>query len=555
MGTNLAQNLTCTSCGNRPAPYARESRAPQPASPYGSGSVFPMSSSPPPAAGRSGSAASSNTNMGRGTPGAEPTNSGALPASWGGFSIGAPLEQQQRFNQDGHSNAFDSGGNRSPTSAAQQQQQQRRNSIQAQLGTGSPANVRAALDTHRQQQAALSAALREGESSREQVQYLQQVLQSSRQYGQGVEAAIEHLANLLHKKTVECEQLRALANENYAPLRSAVRSQFETSVRQEARQQAELRQLQSQIESLLTERTKMQQEITSLKALNKELEAAPPHASYNPSDKNLLFNRLAGGDGAAASAAAAQNSSRGAADGPSVTSWNTSNHQVQPSVPSQRDFMNVLSSIDDSTALKLERAGLFDMLKVVCARMCTQAKGMPPGHYPNLSDVVAHVLRERRDVANGGPHQIASEAANPVPQVVTSDRQRATNLFLANNPNQFDELNMLLSQYEGRERDLYNKLKAQYESGGVDLSAPRDAKTLGAQANRPGTGGTDATTELHARIMIMYRKYNPSKIGSRDLNDLLSKYPPELLLSSLVEKYGPEPTGDERRALIQSIAA
>jgi len=413
------------------------------------------------------------------------------------------------------------------------------------------------METSRASHTMLQQALREAQSGKEQVDYLQNVLQNSRQYGRDVEAAIEHLANLLHKKTVECENLRALANENYAPLRNAVRSQFETTVKQEARQQAELRHLQGQIDTLLGERSTLQQEIGSLKSLVKELEGAPPHASYNPADKGLLFNRVTAGDLSDPDHDGGRRGSVAAPDAAAATiaSWNlggsggaASGGAALPGNAGQRELMTLLSSIDETTSVKLDKAGMFDALKVICGRMCTQAKGMPNGQYPNLTSVVSQVLRERRDAAGGGSHALAIEASGPVPQVTTSDRERVSRLFLTNKPDQLDELNMMLANYQGREGELYAKLKAQFERGDKDVGSLVDPRPLEAGDR------TDTATELHARIMIMYRKYQPNKIGSRELHDVLAKYPPELILNSLVEKYGPEPTGEERRMLIQGIA-
>jgi hypothetical protein len=417
---------------------------------------------------------------------------------------------------------------------------------------------RQAVAQTRESHAALQKALRDAQSGKEQVDYLQSVLENSRQYGRDVEAAIEHLANLLHKKTIECENLRALANENYAPLRNAVRTQFETTVKQEARQQSELRHLQGQIDSLLGERSQLQQEIGSLKSLVKELEGAPPHASYNPADKNLLFNRMAGdlsGGGTDDQRAPNYGSSNGNADGAAaLASWNlaASPGAALPGNAAQRELMALLSTIDEVTSTKLDKSGMFDALKVICGRMCTQAKGMPTGHYPPLTEVLSQVLRERRDASGGGAHALQVEASGSIPQVQTSDRQRCTNLFLANRPNDLDDLTMLLATYEGREGELYARLKTEFEqAGGGDVDGGRRPADL-----KPVDHGdrVDTTTELHARIMIMYRKYQPNKIGSRELNDVLAKYPPELVLNSLVEKYGPEPQGEERRMLIQGIA-
>lgn len=382
--------------------------------------------------------------------------------------------------------------------------------------------------------------------AQEQAEFLRNVVQQAQVYGKDIEASIEHLADLLHKKTVECEGLRALAQENYDHVRRSVRSEYEHRIRAEARQQQELRHLQMKIDGMVAERQQHQQEVQSLRALVKELEATPPHAAYNPRDASL-FNRYMSAD------------DDGNVKDIGLASWDLKKSYAPPK-GHHRDFINYISTLEPEMAHTLDNAGMFDFVKAVAVQLCTPLHN---GTHPDLATVVTQLIRDRRSFGNKA---ISGIAAQSIPTVDYDDRQRVTDLFLANNPAEYQKLNMLLSSYEGRENELYETLREQYST---DADRAEIAKKLintktgsmpnfesqdgSASAFSVGAGSADSAVELHARIVLMYKKYNPSKLNGKELNELLGVYAPEVLLAALVEKYGPEPTPAERRQLIKSI--
>jgi hypothetical protein len=394
--------------------------------------------------------------------------------------------------------------------------------------------------------------------SAEEAEFLREVVYQSAKHGKEIEAAIEFLSEQLRKKTVECEGLRSLAQENYDPVRRAVRREYEARVSSESRQQHQQRALMTRIEELQAERQTLQQEVQSLKALVNELERQPPPSNYNEFDSSL-FNRVAYSNGGDDHDDQQKNSSssksKGAKDDPNA-SWNLGNGGSILNAPkhqTQRDVLSGLSGIDSDVAKALEAGQVFDFVKALLVRMCTR---LPNGAFPDLTGVITSLLRERR----ADPNSLARNAAQPIPVAEVSDRQRVTQLYLANNPGQLQQLEMLLSQYQGREGELYEILRDRFYSedgkaavaNALGTNKPVISSTLDA-SGRPQAISTDPATELHARIMLMYKKYNPAKLASKDLNVMLSKYPPEILLSALVEKYGPEPSPAEKRELLRSL--
>jgi hypothetical protein len=373
-----------------------------------------------------------------------------------------------------------------------------------------------------------------------EARFLRQVVQQAHTYGRDIEASIEHLSDLLRKKTVECEGLRSLAQENYDPLRRAVRREYEARMQMEARQAQEIRHYHRRVEELQSEKLALFQEVKSLRALVQELERTPPPSAYNEND-NSLFNRVAYG------------SEGGGSPAGIAASWKAGQEGVSaPTATSQRDLITVLCSLQPEVADALASVGMFDFVKAALVRLCTR---LQTGAYLDLSACVTQLLREHR----ADPTVLTRIAGAHVPLASTSDRQRVTQLFLANNPGQIQQLEALLAQYNGREAELFEALR---EHGGSHPAlAKGGAAAPGAPLMAPGTHivlnatapGADPSVELHARIVLMYRKYNPAKLAGRDLNALLGKYPPEVLLTALIEKYGPEPTQAEKRELLRGM--
>ena len=382
----------------------------------------------------------------------------------------------------------------------------------------------------------------------DQMAYLASVVEQSKKYGQDIERSVEELAHLLHKKTVECEGLRAIASENYNGLRESVRNEYEARLRSETRQHQELRSMQNKLDTLQAERNQLLAEVASLREVVQKMEDMPPAAPYSPND-NSLFNRIMRGT-----------SDRSGDDGnpkgllSSVHSWNLA---TKGNIPegSQRDLINYVNNMDREHAKALHAAGVFDFLKVAMHRLCTP---LPNGTYSDLPSVIGKLLKERRE--SYGPESLANEAAKPIPTIHRDAHQEAVDIFLKDNPGQHLQLQQQLDLYKGREHELYAKIRRDHnlKVGFEEAVAPKAelsaAKQIEGKIPLDASGG-EQSLEINARIVLMYRMYNPSKLNGKELNEMLEKYPPEVLLSALIDKYGPEPTAAERRELIRQMCA
>jgi hypothetical protein len=420
----------------------------------------------------------------------------------------------------------------------------------------------------------LIGSTEDGMYSESQVQQLLQVIEATQRYGKEIEQSVEELAELLRRKTIECDGLRQIAQENYDPLRQAVRNEYNSRVKQESRHAQDQRVLQHQIETLKSERNKMQQELDALRKLVQELQSVPPPVPFNPQSDTLLHRMLRGGESRSDVGSRSINS-----NGPRstlMTAMDGSAASLLPQtlnmtadtamiVPEQRDFVNYILSLGSDNAAALHNSGALDFIKVMCRRLC---QTLPDGSFPDLSTTTGDMLRDLRNGVN-----LATEASQPIRALTPSWRQRCTQLFLANRPAQGRELAALLDEYRGREEELYQRLTLDFSadapmfdevdnpSGALQPVASRYNGYQDAAAAKSGAQSIQATQkntavedrELHARCLIMYRKYNPSKATSREVQEMFRKYPPEVLLAALIEKYGPEPTATERKHLVRSL--
>lgn len=401
----------------------------------------------------------------------------------------------------------------------------------------------------------------DGKYTDSQVKQLLDVIDASQRYGREIEQSVEELAELLRKKTVECDGLRALAQENHDPLRRAVRQEYDARIKQESRHTQEQRKLMQQIETLKNERTQMQQELESLRQLLKELQSVPPAIDYNR-NSNSLLNHMLRSDVDPNNLDGARSSLQDAIRGVSTASWMMPTDPAML-LPAQRDFINYLTSLPPAHARTLQASGVFQFMRLLCRRLCAP---LPDGTFPELGIVVGELLREIR---SGG--DIAAQADAPIPTLQPSWRQKVTQLYLANYPMNGQQLALLLDEYQGREEELFKQIKKDVEAQNApafdevdDTSSQSIQQRLGYRSALEAKVGAstiqpNARTnsveerELHARCIIMYKKYNPSKAMSREVQEMLRKYPPEVLLAALVEKYGPEPTAVERKHLVRSL--
>lgn len=427
----------------------------------------------------------------------------------------------------------------------------------------------------------LTGAADDGSYSESQVQQLLQVIEATQRYGKEIEQSVEELAELLRRKTIECDGLRQIAQENYDPLRHAVRNEYNSRVKQESRHSQEQRALQHQIETLKLDRTKLQQELDSLRKLVQELQSVPPAVPFNPQSDTLLNRMLREGGTGTLGDPYAATARGGGGGGPPRTLTGALDGSASAQIaetmyltgdrsmtsPEQRDFVNYIMSLGPDNAKALHNSGALDLVKVVCRRLC---QTLPDGTYPDLGTTAGDVLRDLRNGANLG-----AEASQPLRAIQPSWRQRCTQLFLANRPGQGRDLAALLDEYSGREEELYRRLKTELEADYAPNFEVTDGSPTGvmqplsqrlnsyqnamdAKAGAQSIQATQKNTsvedrELHARCLIMYRKYNPSKATSKEVQDMFRKYPPEVLLAALIEKYGPEPTAAERKFLVRSL--
>lgn len=136
----------------------------------------------------------------------------------------------------------------------------------------------------------------------------------------------------------------------------------------------------------------------------------------------------------------------------------------------------------------------------------------------------------------------------------------------------------MLEKWDGREDELYRKLLKEYKTrdpsgefmnrvptnssvynGGAGPTTLNPEQVSAAMSPTPysrrfNDGENVATdSELHLRVVLMYKKYNPERLESKEFGELVRKYPPETLLKALIERYGPEPTLQERKRIVKSI--
>lgn len=423
----------------------------------------------------------------------------------------------------------------------------------------------------------------------EDINELLKVIEVSNQYGKEIERSVEELATLLQKKTIECEGLRKLAAENHSSLAEAVKNEYNSRVRVETKQSNEIHDLQNKIASMRSEKDDLQREVETLRMMVAQLKATPASLTDREVHANSLFNRLAKGI-----------DKKPTAEDHMLSTWNL----PRPSqlTPTQRDLVNFVGNISSDVARSLQAAGSFDFLTVLCQRLCTPVNDKGDV-YPEMGATIGELLRELRlDVANGAVAisgnpadnflsavngqrlSIAQQAASAtIPLVKKSARMRVIDLFLANNPqdytqpNKVTELNKLLEDNEGKEEELYERLLAEYrkkDPSGSFLNrlppnnyvyqppqTPQNATVPVPSAsfkpaafNGSDDIGTAAESELHVRVALMYKKYNPNKLQTKEYKELVAKYPPETLLRALIQRYGPEPTPAERRQLVRIIS-
>jgi hypothetical protein len=91
------------------------------------------------------------------------------------------------------------------------------------------------------------------------------------------------------------------------------------------------------------------------------------------------------------------------------------------------------------------------------------------------------------------------------------------------------------------------------ENSGSQSRRARAASRIRRDGSASPPSLSDEALGLHTRIALLCLKHNPQKLRSKELDKLMQKYPPEVLLTAFVAKYGPEPEGAERQKLLTEL--
>jgi hypothetical protein len=423
----------------------------------------------------------------------------------------------------------------------------------------------------------------DGTYTAQQVQELLLVIESSQQHGKEIEQAVVQLAELLRNKTAECEGLRSLASDTYGPLRHAVRQEYDLRLKAESRHALETRKVTMANEELRGENFELRTELAHVRRQLEELRQVPKQLDFNK-DSQSVFARMM----------------RDGLPEPSPAESTPALHRLmaaEATTPALRDFLGFMARMGVPHARAFHERQWFSVLKVLVLRLCSGesvVSATPTGpstsiKYPELEVVMAGVVR---DVRSSSAAAIEMEASRPIPTASRTPKEMVSDLYLANNPQKQRECDQLLLRFAGREEELYLQLKRAYGAPVFDdfdadnenvavssdgsgegprsmrslsmsalaasrlkaMGSPRSSVMMGSAAagGQPKLSPTELK-EMHARCVIMYKKYNPAKANSRDFSEMLKKYTPDVLLRALVEKYGPEPSAEERREIIRQL--
>jgi len=129
-----------------------------------------------------------------------------------------------------------------------------------------------------------------------------------------------------------------------------------------------------------------------------------------------------------------------------------------------------------------------------------------------------------------GPEPPAAAAPSP-PAAPSEPRARLIRFFEQYNKEKLSSVDLILAQYAGKEADLFSALVKKY---GPEPGAP--TATPHASVTPMGS-----PTDAKSRLIRFFEKYNKEKLGSVD--QILTQYAGKEndLFAALVKKYGPEP--------------
>ena len=157
------------------------------------------------------------------------------------------------------------------------------------------------------------------------------------------------------------------------------------------------------------------------------------------------------------------------------------------------------------------------------------------------------------------PNSAASPVASPRPAEPASGsgsprsyKDRVVAIYQKYDPTKVGQADATLDKYKGKEEQVISALVKKY---GPEPTEPSTATAPAAAAPpvpstpradetpRPAnSGGSSARGSYKERVVAIYQKYDPSKVGQADATLEKYKGKEEQVISALVKKYGPEPT-------------
>ena len=138
-------------------------------------------------------------------------------------------------------------------------------------------------------------------------------------------------------------------------------------------------------------------------------------------------------------------------------------------------------------------------------------------------------------------HAAPTPPSTPRPSSGRTYKERVVAIYQKYDPSKVGQADATLDKYKGKEEQVISALVKKYgpEPAASGPSTPRDESPAAAQSPAPPV---NAARSYKERVVAIYQKYDPSKIGQADAT--LDKYKgkEEQVISALVKKYGPEPT-------------
>jgi hypothetical protein len=119
-------------------------------------------------------------------------------------------------------------------------------------------------------------------------------------------------------------------------------------------------------------------------------------------------------------------------------------------------------------------------------------------------------------------------------------RARLVSFYEKYNPEKVSSVDKTLAAYAGREDEMFSTLVAKYGPEPTSSASPSRAASVAPTS--PMTGAGSGSGDYKARLTAFYAKYNPEKLNSVDKTLAAYAGREDEMFSTLVAKYGPEPT-------------